>query len=63
MPLMIKPCHTPANELKQSRAVDVWRETLVEVARRGFYGTAGIEISVQDGTIQTIRRIVDQIER
>jgi len=52
-----------ANELKQSRATDAWRQTLAEVSRLGFYGTAAIEVSVQDGTIQNIRRKVEQIER
>ena len=38
-------------------------EMLVEILRRGFHGTAGIELSVQDGTIQHIRRRIERVER
>jgi len=33
------------------------------VLKRGFHGTAGLEMTVQDGTIQHIRRKVEQVER
>ena len=32
-------------------------------ARRGFFGTAAVELSVQDGTIQYIRRTVERMEK
>ena len=32
-------------------------------ARRGFFGTAAVELSVQDGTIQHIRRKVERVEK
>ena len=32
-------------------------------ARRGFFGTAAVELSVQDGTIQHIRRMVERVEK
>ncbi|MGO8690910.1 MAG: hypothetical protein ACLQLG_14910 [Thermoguttaceae bacterium] len=38
-------------------------ELLRESLRRGFFGTAAVELSVQDGTIQHIRRKVERIER
>jgi hypothetical protein len=38
-------------------------EMLAATLKRGFFGTAAIEISVQDGTIQHIRRKVEQIEK
>jgi hypothetical protein len=38
-------------------------ETLIETLRHGFFGTARIEVSVQDGTIQHIRRVVERIEK
>lgn len=38
-------------------------ETLAEALRRGFFGTAAVEFSVQDGTIQHIRRTVERIEK
>lgn len=38
-------------------------ELLAEALRRGFFGTAAVELSVQDGTIQHIRRTVERIEK
>ena len=38
-------------------------EMLVEILQRGFFGTAAVELSVQDGTIQNIRRRVERIEK
>ena len=38
-------------------------EILAEALERGYYGTAGIELSVQDGTIQHVRRSLERIER
>ena len=38
-------------------------EVLTEALRHGFFGTAAIELSVQDGTIQHIRRKVERIEK
>lgn len=54
---------TPANRQKTAQLYDVLGEILAEVLRRGFHGLAGLELSVQDGTIQTIRRKVEQILR
>ncbi len=36
---------------------------LAESLQRGFFGTAAVELSVQDGTIQHIRRRIERIER
>ena len=38
-------------------------ELLRQSLQRGFFGTAGVERSIQDGTIQHIRRKVDRIEK
>lgn len=54
---------TPANRKKTAQLQAAVAEMLAEVLRRGFHGSAGVELSVQDGTIQTIRRKVEQIER
>lgn len=54
---------TPANQQKMALLKTALGELLSEVLRRDFYGTAGIELSVQDGTIQHIRRKVERIER
>ena len=54
---------SPANERKVAQLHLALAEILAEALRRGFHGTAGVELSVQDGTIQHIRRRVERIER
>ena len=54
---------TPANQKKMVQLKLALGNVLTEVLRRGFFGTAGVEITVQDGTIQTIRRTVERLER
>ena len=41
----------------------IMAEMLAETMRRGFFGSATVELSVADGTIQHIRRMVERIER
>lgn len=55
--------HTAANQEKLVRLHAVWSELLEQVLRRGFYGTAEVQIAVQDGTIQNMRRRTERIER
>lgn len=52
-----------ANVSKRELADRIWRQVLEDALRRGFFGTVAIEISVQDGTIQLIRRRLEQMER
>jgi hypothetical protein len=40
-----------------------WAEILAEVLRRGFHGTATVEVIIQDGTIQHFRRKIERIEK
>ena len=40
-----------------------WPSLLKESLQRGFFGTAAVELNVQDGTIQHIRRMVERIEK
>jgi hypothetical protein len=54
---------TAANAKKVAQLELALVEILAEVLRRGFFGTAAVELSVQDGTIQHIRRKVDRIEK
>jgi len=54
---------TPTNQCKMAQLRSVLGEVLAEVLRRGFHGTAGVEVTVQDGTIQSIRRRVERVER
>lgn len=54
---------TSANQAKVAQVERALAELLTEVLSRGFHGSAGIEMSVQDGTIQHIRRKLERIER
>jgi len=62
-PMTTTLTHTPSNREKTALLQAALGEILAEVLRRGFHGTAAIELSVQDGTIQHIRRKVERIER
>jgi hypothetical protein len=54
---------TAGNAKKVAQLQSIVAEMLAEALRRGFFGTAAIELSVQDGTIQHIRRTVERIEK
>ena len=54
---------TSGNAKKVARLQSIVAELLAEALRRGFFGTAMVELSVQDGTIQHIRRTVERIEK
>lgn len=60
---MMTHSKSPTNEKKVLQLRAALAEILAEALRRGFHGTAGLELSVQDGTIQHIRRRVERIER
>jgi hypothetical protein len=54
---------TAGNAKKVAQLQSALAEMLAEALRRGFFGTAALELSVQDGTIQHIRRRVERIEK
>lgn len=54
---------TNANAKKVAQLQSLMAELLAEALRRGFFGTAAVELTVQDGTIQHIRRTVERIEK
>jgi hypothetical protein len=54
---------TAANRTRLEQAQRAWAEVLALALRRGFFGSATVEICVQDGTIQHIRRKIEQLER
>jgi hypothetical protein len=54
---------TPNNAIRVEQLQKTWAEILAEVLRRGFYGTAQVEVNIQDGSIQSIRRKIEQIEK
>jgi hypothetical protein len=60
---MMTPTKTPVNQEKVSQLRAALAEILAETLQRGFHGTAGIEVNIQDGTIQTIRHRVERIRR
>jgi hypothetical protein len=53
----------PSNAKKVAQLEKALAELLAGTLKRGFFGTAAVEVSVQDGTIQHIRRKVEQIEK
>lgn len=54
---------TSGNDRKVRQLQTVVAELLAEALRRGYHGTVGVELAIQDGTIQHIRRRTDRIER
>ena len=60
---MMTHAKTTGNAKKVAQLQAVMAEVLTEALRRGFFGTAAVELSVQDGTIQNIRRRVERIEK
>jgi hypothetical protein len=54
---------SPNNAVRVEQLQKAWVEILAEVLRRGFFGTAQVEVNVQDGSIQCIRRKIEQIEK
>ena len=60
---MMTHTNSPANAKKVAQLKSALAEVLAEVLRHGFFGTASVELSVQDGTIQHVRRRMERIER
>jgi len=60
---MITHNKTPANQKKMVQLRSALAEILTETLQRGFHGSAGVELSIQDGTIQHIRRRIERIQR
>ncbi len=60
---MMTHAKTTGNARKVAQLETALAEILAEALKRGFFGTASVELSVQDGTIQHIRRRVERVER
>jgi len=60
---MLTLTNTTANRGKLAQAQTAWSELLAEALRRGFHGAATVEVIVQDGTIQHIRRKLERVEK
>jgi len=54
---------TPANAKKIRQLRQALSEILAKALQRGFFGIAGLEFNVQDGTIQEVRQRVERVER
>jgi hypothetical protein len=54
---------TQSNRIKLAQIESALAELLADTLRRGFHGKAVLELSVQDGTVQHIRRVVERIQR
>ena len=54
---------TPTNRAKVAFLEKTWQEMLLEALKHGFYGSVSVEIQVQDGTIQSIRKKIEQVEK
>jgi hypothetical protein len=51
----------PAKPNKLQQAEAAFAQLLAEASRRGFYGTAGLTLSIQDGTIQHVRVAMERM--
>ncbi|MEX2138664.1 MAG: hypothetical protein WD894_05345 [Pirellulales bacterium] len=60
---MSTPRPTPGNHEKVMQLEALFAELLIEVLRRGFHGRAAIELAIQDGVIQHIRRTLERLEK
>jgi len=60
---MMTHSKTAGNVKKVTQLEAALADMLVEILQHGFFGTAAVELSVQDGTIQNIRRRVERIEK
>ncbi len=60
---MMTHARTPGNAKKIAQLEAAMAEMLAEATRRGFFGIVALELNVQDGTIQHIRRKLERIER
>jgi hypothetical protein len=60
---MITHVTTASNAKKVAQVQAALADLLKESLQRGFFGTAAVELNIQDGTIQHIRRMVERIEK
>lgn len=54
---------SPTNAAKAERLGIALEDLLKQALQRGFFGTLRLEAVVQDGTIQHIRRSLEQLEK
>ncbi|MBX7164818.1 MAG: hypothetical protein K1X74_00595 [Pirellulales bacterium] len=54
---------TETNRAWVARCERAWQELLGEALQRGFFGSVSLEVQLQDGTIQNLRRRLERSER
>jgi hypothetical protein len=54
---------TPGNHERVKQLEAILAELLIEVLRRDFHGRAAVELAIQDGVIQHIRRTLERLEK
>ena len=54
---------TPSNERRIFQLKADLAEVLEVALRRGFYGKVGVDLKIQDGTIQQVRKKIHQVQR
>jgi hypothetical protein len=52
-----------SNQAKLNLAWQALESLLGQALREGFHGTAAIELTIQDGTIQRLNKRLESIER
>ena len=55
--------HSPSNERRIFQLKADLAEVLETALRRGFYGKVGVDLKIQDGTIQQVRKKIQQVQR
>lgn len=61
---MTAPTHNaPANRKWSDQARAALEELLRASLARGFYGVVQLEVGVQDGTIQHLRRRIERLDK
>lgn len=60
---MMNVRETPVNQSKLARLERAWQELLEAAMTRGYHGTVGLEVTVQDGTIQHFVRRIERREQ
>lgn len=59
----VSTLNTSGNLSRTAQSHRIWDAVLASAQVRGFFGAVSLEVIVQDGTIQTIRRRVEQIDK
>jgi len=55
--------NSDTNTRKRKQLEQLLRELLASTLKRGFHGTASLELVVSDGTIQNIRQRTEQTHK